>query len=189
MMARPSEVLDPRATARAVVFAAYREDRRSTWVQAVGRSMTPLIQPGDELLVAFGAMPDRFGQVVLFSQRGLQVAHRFVGWDTRGDVPMLLAKGDAEILADAPVPMDQVLGVVRGLRHGPDRSPTSVGLDGRPAAAIAQVSWWSDRGVRLARRLTRPMPTSIGRPLLGAAVFLARVPTRIVSAPTNRLDR
>jgi hypothetical protein len=151
--------------------------------------MAPLIRPGDELLVDFGAMPDRFGQVVLFSQRRVHVAHRFVGWDTTGDAPMLLAKGDAEALADAPVPMDQVLGVVRAIRRAADQAPTTVGLDGRGAEALAQISWWSDRGVRAVRRITRPMPSSIGRPLLGAAVTLARVPTRLISAPTRRSNR
>jgi hypothetical protein len=188
-MTMPIDATGTLATARAVVFAAYRDNRRSSWIQATGRSMTPLIRPGDELLVDFGAMPVHFGQVVLFSQRHVQVAHRFVGWDTTGDTPMLLAKGDAEALADAPIPTDLVLGVVRAIRRGPDLAPTLVGLGGRRAAILAQVSWWSDRGVRVVRRLTRPMPTSIGRPLLGAAVSLARVPTRLVSAPTRRSNR
>ena len=172
------------ARARDAVFTDYARDHRDVWIQAAGRSMTPLIRPGDELLVAFGRRPERRGEVVLFERDGGFIAHRLVAWDRRTATPRGRPKGDAEPFADDPVGLDAVVGVVRGVRTGPDGLVRTAGLQGRSAASIARLSWSADRLARGLRRVTRRLPAVVGRPLLHATMSVASTTIRIAVAPS-----
>ena len=58
--------LDARSIARAGLLERYRSEGRSSWLEATGRSMEPLIPAGSLLRVEFGALPERIGEIVLF---------------------------------------------------------------------------------------------------------------------------
>ena len=148
--------------------------------------MTPLIQPGDRLLVAFGARPSHTGQVILCLVDGAFVAHRLVAHRlvvSDGDRPTLrlTAKGDAEAFPDRSVSPTDVFGVVRAVRRS-DGRVTTIGLDDTTGAIVARVSWWGGNAARLGRRLARRAPARTGRPLMNTLLILSRVPTRLITA-------
>ena len=108
--------LDTRSLARAGLLERYRIDGRTTWLEATGRSMDPLIPPGSLLLVEFGAIPERLGDVILFRRPTGAVAHRLVARRRVADGLLLIAKGDGEALADPAFSPEAVLGLVRQVR-------------------------------------------------------------------------
>ena len=125
--------------ARRALFEIYRQQAASSWIEADGQSMQPLIHPGDWMLVEFGALPTAVGEIVLFSRGDSVVAHRVVA-HRRGSAP-LITKGDAEPYCDPPLGAADVLGVVRALRHGPHSPPSGAGCRGpsardRPGLAL-----------------------------------------------------
>jgi hypothetical protein len=173
--------------ARASLFEAYRGDRVTTWIEATGPGMEPLIQPGDRLLVAFGARPERTGQVILCSVDGTFIAHRLVAHRTitgpAGEpIVRLIAKGDAEALPDRAIAPKSVVGVVQAIRRAGDGRLVSYGLDDTPGELVAVVSWWGGRAARRSRRVARHAPARFGPALLLGLVMLSRVPTRLVTA-------
>jgi hypothetical protein len=173
--------------ARATLFEAYRADRVTTWIEAPGPGMEPLIRPGDRLLVAFGARPERTGQVILCSVDGAFVAHRLVAHRTLGGpagepIVRLIAKGDAEALPDRAIAPESVVGVVQAIRRGGDGRLVGYGLDDTPSELVAVVSWWGGRAARRSRRLARYAPPRFGPALLIALVMLSRIPTRLITA-------
>lgn len=181
-------VLDARSIARAGLLESYRSDGRTTWLEATGRSMDPLIPAGSLLLVEFGAAPQRLGEVVLFRGPGGAVAHRLVARRRTGDRLLLIVKGDGEALADAVVAPEAVLGVVREVRL-PDGRPGGPAIARRRGAALARVSWWGGRAARLGGYAGRRAPTPLRPAAIAAAHALSRVPTRVFTAIIPRLDR
>jgi hypothetical protein len=178
---------DPRAVARAALFEAYRRDRVTTWIEATGPSMEPLIHPGDRLLVAFGGRPERTGQVILCAVDGRFVAHRLVAHrvvtDPAGDpLVRLIAKGDAEALPDRAIAPGSVVGIVQAIRRAESGRVVRYGLDDTPSEVVALVSWWSGRAARHSRRVARHAPPRYGPALLFALLTLSRVPTRVITA-------
>jgi hypothetical protein len=185
--------VDHRLIARAALFAEYRTERTTTWIEATGSSMEPLIHPGDRLLVAFGERPDHTGQVILCAIDGAFVAHRLVTHRLvagRPDNPAvrLIAKGDAEAYPDRSIDPEDVFGVVRAVRHRDGRVVT-IGLDDLPGALVALVSWWGGSAARAGRRLARRAPRSTAGPLLSTLLILSRVPTRLITALMPWLDQ
>jgi hypothetical protein len=178
--------VERRAVARASLFEAYRGDRVTTWIEATGPGMEPLIQPGDGLLVAFGARPERTGQVILCAVGGNFVAHRLVAHRTltgpTGQPNVrLIAKGDAEALPDRAIAPEAVVGVVRAIRREDGRL-VSYGLDDTPSELVAVVSYWGGRAARRSRRVARYAPPRFGPALMLALVMLSRLPTRLITA-------
>lgn len=177
---------DPQAIALIGLYRSYRDAGAEAWLETRGVSMRPLVGPGGRMLVEFGAMPTRVGEIVVFERHGGIVAHRLVGSRRRGGREQLIVKGDAEAYFDPPIGRDDVLGVVRGVRRdalGPVRRQ---GLDGRSARLIAGVSRWTGRGARLAHRGAVHSPEPIRRTALRAIPALARVPTRLIMAPITQ---
>lgn len=176
-----------RAVARAALFEGYRRDRATTWIEATGPSMEPLIHPRDRLLVAFGARPERTGQVILCAVDGRFVAHRLVAHriaiDPAGDpLVRLIAKGDAEALPDRAIAPESVVGIVQAIRRAEGGRVVKYGLDDTPSALVAVVSWWGGRAARRSRRVARLAPPRLGPALLIALLTLSRVPTRVITA-------
>jgi len=176
----------PKAIARAALFERYRADRAAVWIEATGLSMTPLIRPGDRLLVGFGERPHHTGQVILCAVDEAFVAHRLVAHrlvvDREGRPSVrLIAKGDAEAFPDRSVASGDVFGVVRAIRRADGRVVT-VGLDDTPGAIVALASWWGGRAARFGRRLARRAPARTGPPLMSTLLILSRVPTRLITA-------
>ncbi|HEX9371286.1 MAG TPA: S24/S26 family peptidase [Roseiflexaceae bacterium] len=165
----------------------YRQERATAWIKPEGRSMRPLIGSGAWALVEFGAWPAGVGEIVLFGRGDLVIAHRLVAW--RPGPSGIVAKGDAEAYCDAPLDLNDIFGVVRALRRGPDGPATSVGCTGRPARAIARVSWWGGRGAALARRAALFLPAPLRQIALRAIPPLARVAAQALLAPFSLAAR
>lgn len=180
--------LDTRSLARAGLLERYRIDRRTTWLEATGRSMDPLIPPGSLLLVEFGATPERVGDVILFRRPTGAIAHRLVARREAGDGFLFIAKGDGEALADPAFGPEAILGVVREVKL-PDGRPGGAALARRRGAALARVSWWSGRVARLGGFAGRRAPAPVRPGAIAAAHALSRVPTRVLTAIIPRLDR
>ncbi len=180
--------LDARDIARAGLLESFRGDGRTTWLEATGLSMEPLIPAGSLLLVEFGAAPGRIGDVVLFRRPGGAVAHRLVSRRRTSDRLMLILKGDGEALADGAIGPEAVLGVVREVRL-PDGRPGGAAIARRRGAALARVSWLSGRAARLGGYAGRRAPASLRPGAIATAHALSRVPTRVLTAIIPRLDR
>jgi hypothetical protein len=166
--------------------ALFEEDRRrgaSRWIEARGASMRPLIAPGTWMLVDFGARPADTGEIVVLPVGDVIVAHRVVGTIRRERRTFLMTKGDAEPYCDAPVPLEDVIGVVRALRRARGARPTTLGCAGRPARMIGRISGWSGRSAIWARRLAPFLPVRLRRLARTAVLHLARTGTRLVAAP------
>lgn len=180
--------LDARSIARAGLLESYRSDGRTTWLEATGRSMDPLIPAGSMLLIEFGAAPERIGDIVLFRRASGAVAHRLVARRRAGDQLLLVAKGDGEALADPAFGPEAVLGVVREVRL-PDGRPSRAAIARRRGAALAHVSRWNGRAARLGGFAGRRAPTPLRPGAIAAAHALSRVPTRVLTAMIPRFDR
>jgi peptidase S24-like protein len=179
---------DARGVARAGLLERYRSDGRTTWLEATGRSMDPLIPAGSQLLVEFGALPERIGDIVLFRRESGAVAHRVVARGQVGDRQMLVAKGDGEALADPPFSTDAVLGVVREVRL-PDGRTANFAIARRRGAALGRVSWLSGRAARLGGHAAGRLPPRLRPGAIAATHALAGFPTRVFTALIPRLDR
>lgn len=128
------------AAARLALFEVYRAQRACVWVDATGSSMRPWIRTGTSLNVDFGARDASVGEVVLFARGTRIVAHRVVRRLPGPQGPVLATKGDSSLRFDAPVPVSELLGIVRGLRRAPGRAVTSRVLSGRSGQALAAIS-------------------------------------------------
>jgi hypothetical protein len=178
---------DPQALTRAALFEDYRRDRVTTWIEATGPGMAPLIQPRDRLLVAFGARPERTGQVILCAVGSRFVVHRLVAHrlitDTTGrPLIRLIAKGDAEALPDRAIAPESVVGIVQAIGRSEDGRLVRYGLDDTPSEVLALVSWWSGRAARRSSRIASHAPPQLGPAVLVALLTLSRVPTRLITA-------
>jgi Peptidase S24-like len=163
-------------------FDQYRDQQASAWIKAQGNSMRPLIAPGAQLLVEFGAAPLRVGEIVLFSQKDRLVAHRLVAWRPgRG----WTAKGDAEAYADGLLEPGDMLGVVRAVRRSPNESATAIGCHGRFAHAMAGASRWLGRAAALARRAATFLPGPLRSLALRAIPPLIRVVALALFVPVR----
>ena len=180
--------IDPRVVARAGLLESYRSDGRTTWLEATGRSMEPLIPAGSQLLVEFGAISERVGDIILFRRASGAVAHRVVGRRRIGDRQLLVAKGDGEALADPPFPPDDVLGVVREVRL-PDGRSGGIAISRRRGAALGRISWTSARVARVGGRVASRLPSRLRPGAIAATHALAGFPTRVFMALIPRLDR
>jgi hypothetical protein len=180
-------VADARATLLPLARRAlFEEDRRrgaSRWIEARGASMRPLIAPGTWMLVDFGARPGGTGEIALLRRGDTIVAHRVVATIRRETGSLLVTKGDAEPFCDAPVSVEDVIGVVRALRRAPGGRPTTLGCAGRPARMIGRISGWSGRSAFRVRRLAPFLPVRLRRLTRPAVLHLARTATRLVAAP------
>lgn len=176
---------DPKTIALIGLYRSYRQAGTRAWLETRGTSMRPLVGPGGRMLVEFGAQPKEVGEIVVFERRDEIVAHRIVGRRVFEGRDRFIVKGDAEAYFDPPIGRDDVLGVVRGIRRG-DGPIQRRGVGGRSSKVIASVSRWSGRGARVARRLAAHSPTPIRGFALRAIPPLARVPTRLISAPITQ---
>jgi hypothetical protein len=164
-----------------VACEIYRQERSTVWIKPEGRSMRPLFGPDAWALVEFGATPALVGDIVLFRRNDLVISHRLVAWQAGSAV--LIAKGDAEAYCDAPLELDDILGVVRAWRSGPSGPATSAACVGWPARLIAYASWWSGRGASVTRRAATLLPDPLRRVAFRAIPPLARVAALALFAP------
>lgn len=173
--------------ARCAVFETYRQQNVSTWIEACGGSMRPVIEPGTWMLVEFGALPMGIGEIIVFSNGKQLVAHRIVRQHHEQGAPVVIAKGDAEPYCDPPVRVADVFGVVRAIRYGPLGRPTTVGCIGRHTRAIARISRWKGSSARLARSISALLPKSLRCPVLRAIPPCTRIAAQMLLAPVRWL--
>ncbi len=83
----------------------------------VGGSMFPLLQEGDQVLVAHGAANARRGDIILFRQAETTIAHRLLHIRKSADAILFIAKGDNVPHADPPVSASAVIGRVVAIRR------------------------------------------------------------------------
>jgi hypothetical protein len=158
--------MDPRDLARLAMLETWRRDGAEAWIEATGSSMLPLIRPRDRLLVGFGEQQVRRGDVIVFRQGGLVVAHRVIG-SRRGDgMRRLIAKGDNEPFATEDVEPAELLGVVRAVGRG-SGDPARRGLGGVAGSVTARLSRIVGSLTRASARRTSPI-TKL--PIAGAAL-------------------
>jgi hypothetical protein len=160
-----------------MLFEVYREQGVSTWIEATGWSMSPVISPGNELFVEFGVGRIRTGEIALFALGDTIVSHRVVGWRGRPGRRRLLTKGDAVMRFDPVVAEADVLGAVRALRSRPDAPSQSSSCRGQRARALAMLSLASGLMGRAARTLPGAQLAGSSERLLErvAGSLLARV--------------
>lgn len=84
------------------------------WVREASLSMLPLIRPGDEIRLA-PVEPEQVipGMLIAYRRDARLVIHRVLARDGAG----VVAKGDALVSPDAPLPWDQVVARVAALRR------------------------------------------------------------------------
>jgi signal peptidase I len=83
------------------------------WVEAASRSMSPLIQPGDQLrLSALDPAGVRPGTIVAYRRGDTLVVHRLIAVTPAGFV----TKGDALTDTDVPVAAAEIVGRVAAIR-------------------------------------------------------------------------
>lgn len=85
-----------------------------------GRSMLPLIQNGDNVLVEHGVGRINRGDIIVFLQADKMVAHRVLRIERKGASFTLTAKGDNNPYFDPPVEVKQVIGRVLKIKRGDD---------------------------------------------------------------------
>jgi len=83
-----------------------------------GASMADAIPRGARIRIVFDDAAPRPGDVVAFLSDGRVVAHRVVARCRHRGATMLLTRGDARVLCDAPVRADAVLGRVAAYNAG-----------------------------------------------------------------------
>jgi hypothetical protein len=126
------------------VAAVWAREGREEPARFAGDSMRPTIEPGCEVVVAWGRMPAE-GEVGVFVAGERLLVHRVIARRGR----WLLTRGDAAALPDLPLPAESVLGAALRLRVGseprpvPD-APSSIGR--RLAAAAATLALRAGEG-------------------------------------------
>jgi Peptidase S24-like len=138
--------------------------RRSTggygWVEAAGKSMSPLIQPGDRLYVEFGSRRPRLGEIVVFADGARAVAHRLVRRVRTDEGELLIMRGDSTLGFDSPVSIADAFGVVRAYSRR-DGAVVRVAA-GPAAAAVAKMSLVAGYLLVRVERLPPGLPKKIG---------------------------
>lgn len=87
-------------------------------IPIIGRSMLPLIQPGDQVLIQHGSADLRRGDVVAFLQQDKIVAHRLLHIRKSDPITTYITKGDNASYFDSPVNASQVVGRVLKIKRG-----------------------------------------------------------------------
>ena len=105
-------------------------------LQVSGSSMLPTLWPGDTVRIEKRPQAQlEVGDIVLYERVDRFFLHRVVDLRVAGSETTLITRGDAVPQADALVPIDQVKGVLTGVRRGEEW----VALPRRPSP----ISWFA----------------------------------------------
>lgn len=99
-------------------LALLRERGKAQWLPVTGRSMMPLIWPGDEVLVTAEWQPARRGEILTFVQNGQLNTHRLLRMTNVGGQMVYITKGDNLWQPDPPLAAAAVIGRVIAVRRG-----------------------------------------------------------------------
>lgn len=107
----PAEVL-------ASALDKWRQAGEEHLIPIIGKSMRPLIQPGNQVLIKHGFANVRRGDVIVFLLQERMVAHRLLSIYRDGSKTMFVTKGDNNSYFDPPLDADQVVGRVLRIKRG-----------------------------------------------------------------------
>ncbi len=93
------------------------------FIPITGRSMLPLFQEGDRVLVAHGRAGVRRGDVIIFRRKGSLIAHRVLRIYHRQSEPVFITKGDNAAHFDPPLHAGEVIGRVLAIEREGRRMP------------------------------------------------------------------
>lgn len=102
----------------AVALDLLRESGQAQWLPVTGRSMMPLIWPGDEVLVSADWQPAARGDMLTFVQDGQLNTHRLLKMTNVGGQMVYTTKGDNLWQPDPPLTATAVIGRVIAVRRG-----------------------------------------------------------------------
>lgn len=97
---------------RTALYAQWQDEEREVWVTLDGGSMTPTILPGTRLRLHCSRRLPGLGEIVACRQDSALIVHRLLQITGPPDAPTLICRGDGNIVPDAPVPAEAVVGVV-----------------------------------------------------------------------------
>jgi len=92
-------------------------------IPVAGHSMLPLLQNGDQVVVAHGWASGRRGDVVVFRRGDALVVHRVLRMYNGNSEPMVITKGDNLSYFDAPLGANDIVGRVLAIKRGGRRLP------------------------------------------------------------------
>lgn len=145
-MTETSETNTPPTLPTTVVAAAlnrWKQAGEQHLIPIMGRSMLPLIRPGDQLLIRHGDANLRRGDIVVFLQQGKMVAHRLLRICKDDPITTFITKGDNTSYLDSPVDVSKVVGRVLKIKRGNRwvSIDTSVWRIGGWLIAIGMLGW------------------------------------------------
>ncbi len=93
-----------------VALEVWRQAGEQHFIPVTGRSMLPLLQADDRVLVAHGSTGIRRGDIVVFRQDGELIVHRVIGMYHRDGETIFVTKGDNRLHFDPPVSANEIVG-------------------------------------------------------------------------------
>ncbi|GMQ78113.1 MAG: hypothetical protein BMS9Abin02_0611 [Anaerolineae bacterium] len=101
-----------------IVAQALKQGQRP-FVTVSSNSMVPLLKVGDDIQLAPASVQDLLpGEIVVLETRDGLLAHRFQGFDSSQEMPILVTKGDRLEKLDPPIFSDKLIGRVIARRRG-----------------------------------------------------------------------
>ncbi len=96
--------------ALAAVIEVWGAEGKQHWIPVSGESMLPLLQPGDQVLVAHGYTGVQPGDIIVIWQAGRLLIHRIIRISGNGKHRTFFTKGDNALLFDSPVRAEEIIG-------------------------------------------------------------------------------
>jgi signal peptidase len=162
-------------------------------IPTTGRSMVPLIQDGDHVLVAHGCAGVRRGDVIILRREGRLVVHRVLRIYSGHAGPTFLTKGDHVSQLDSPLRADEIVGRVLALKRG-DRYmslDTTVWRMVGWLIAVSMLAWTKldNWGRDLKQGLLGPQPNRLTAFLRRSALAFFSLALKTVQAVVCRWER
>ncbi|MFO7539054.1 MAG: S24/S26 family peptidase [Chloroflexota bacterium] len=101
-----------------MALALLREQGEAQWLPVTGRSMVPLIWPGDQVRVTAAWQPAARGDILTFLQDGQLNTHRLLRSINVGGQWVYVTKGDNQWQPDPPLNEADIVGRVEAVRRG-----------------------------------------------------------------------
>jgi signal peptidase I len=131
----------------AEVLASFGQAR----LPVTGSSMFPCMQPGDLLEIRRPAGPIRSGDVVIYQRHDRLVVHRVVGQTA----DLIVTRGDRLRHPDAPVPVNEVLGIVAAIERRGRRITARLTFLCRIASSVLRYTEFGTRVALYSARMVR----------------------------------
>ncbi len=104
-----------------VALDIWDETGKQSLIPITGRSMLPLLRPGDHVTVEHGCLKIKRGEIIVFRQENKLVVHRVIRFDDTPNERVFVTKGDNVFYFDSPVAESQLVGRVSIVQRGEQR--------------------------------------------------------------------